>query len=633
MSLITANNISKSFGDEDVFSAVSLSVPLKARIGFVGPNGSGKTTLLRILLGLEDSDSGTVRRAKNIKIGYLPQQIKVDYSRSPMDECLSIFSDLYSIQEKMIWLEKQMQSNSVQEDLLKEYGRQQELFEEKGGYQFESRIKQVLQGLGIINGEEFRPWAQLSGGQRTRAYLAKILLTDPDLLVLDEPTNHLDIFAIEWMESFLKEFNGAVLMVSHDRYFLDQTVNTIWELSPVFEVYHGNYSSFLIQREERYERHLLEFEVQQAFIEKEEEYIRRNIEGQNTRQAQGRRTRLERMLRDAKITKPQTGKTFHLRLSSEMRSGDLVLRTNDVRIGYQDDKKILFSLPDLTLIRGECTAMIGPNGVGKTTLIKTILGQISPLSGVVQLGSNLKIGYFAQAHEGLHPDSTLLDEISLMAPQMLPAEIRPYLARFYFNGDDVYKPVKILSGGERGRLALAILALQGANLLMLDEPMNHLDIESQEVLQSVLKDFNGTIILVSHDRYLIDGIATQIWEVVPEKKEMIVYQGTYSQYKDWKKQTEVLNNPKKEGTPQRKPSLVSEKRNSLSKKEINRLKAKQLSLEAEIQALESEIAGIGNKLEKQDVEIDEIAELGLRYNNLQEKLNHTLEEWASINIE
>ncbi|MHC1772711.1 MAG: ribosomal protection-like ABC-F family protein [Flexilinea sp.] len=633
MSLITANNISKSFGDDDVFWDISLSVPPKARIGFVGPNGSGKTTMLRILLGLEDSNSGTVHRAKNIKIGYLPQQIKVDYFRSPMDECLSIFSDLYSIQEKMIWLEKQMQSSFVQEDLLKEYGRQQEMFEEKGGYQFESRIKQVLQGLGLKNGEEFRPWAQLSGGQRTRAYLAKILLTDPDLLVLDEPTNHLDIFAIEWMESFLKEFNGAVLMVSHDRYFLDQTVNTIWELSPVFEVYHGNYSSFLIQREERYERHLLEFEAQQAFIEKEEEYIRRNIEGQNTRQAQGRRTRLERMVRDAKITKPRTGQTLHIRLSSEIRSGDLVLRTNDVRIGYQDDKKILFSLPDLTLIRGECAAVIGPNGVGKTTLIKTILAQIPPLSGIVQPGANVKVGYFAQAHEGLHPDATLIDEINFMSPQMLPAEIRSYLARFHFTGDDVYKPVKILSGGEKGRLALAILALQGANLLMLDEPMNHLDIESQEVLQSVLKDFNGTIILVSHDRYLIDGIATQIWEVVPEKKEMIVYQGTYSQYRDWKKQNENLNTVKKEGTQQRKTSFVSENRSSLSKNELKRLKMKQTSLENEIQSLESEITEIGKKLEHQNIKIDEIAELGLRYNNLQEKLNHTLEEWASINIE
>jgi ATP-binding cassette subfamily F protein 3 len=422
-------------------------------------------------------------------------------------------------------------------------------------------------------------------------------------------------------------------MVSHDRYFLDQTVNTIWELSPVFEVYHGNYSSFLVQREERYERHLLEFEAQQAFIEKEEEYIRRNIEGQNTRQAQGRRTRLERMVRDAKITKPRTGQTLHIRLSSEIRSGDLVLRTNDVRIGYQDDKKILFSLPDLTLMRGECAAVIGPNGVGKTTLIKTILAQIPPLSGIVQPGANVKVGYFAQAHEGLHPDATLIDEINFVSPQMLPAEIRSYLARFHFTGDDVYKPVKILSGGEKGRLALAILALQGANLLMLDEPMNHLDIESQEVLQSVLKDFNGTIILVSHDRYLIDGIATQIWEVVPEKKEMIVYQGTYSQYRDWKKQNENLNTVKKEGTQQRKTSFVSENRSSLSKNELKRLKMKQTSLENEIQSLESEITEIGKKLEHQDIKIDEIAELGLRYNNLQEKLNHTLEEWASINIE
>ncbi len=314
MSLITANNISKSFGDDDIFSSVSLSVPQKARIGFVGPNGSGKTTLLRILLGYETVDSGTVQRAKNLQIGYLPQQLRIEFSRTPKEECLSVFSDLYLIQEKMISLENKMGTDPDPEALLAEYGKLQDLFEEKGGYQFETKVKQVLEGLGLKNGEENRPWQQLSGGQRTRAYLAKVLLSDPDLLFLDEPTNHLDIYAIEWLEAFLKDFNGAVLMVSHDRYFLDQTVNTIWDLSPVFEIYHGNYSAYLMQREARYERQLAEFEAQQAFIEKEESYIRKNIEGQNTRQAQGRRTRLERMLRESKITKPRKEKTFHLRL-------------------------------------------------------------------------------------------------------------------------------------------------------------------------------------------------------------------------------------------------------------------------------------------------------------------------------
>lgn len=631
MPLITANNISKSFGDNDILSSISLSVPHKARIGFVGANGSGKTTLLKILLGLESPDSGSVIRAKNTRIGYLPQQINVSYARTPMEECLSLFSDLDSIQGKMIALEKEMQEKNYDQSVLDDYGRLQILFEEKGGYQFEARVKQVLQGLGLKNGEENRPWNQLSGGQKTRAYIAKILLSDPDLLVFDEPTNHLDISAIEWLESFLKDFSGAVLMVSHDRYFLDQTVNIIWELSPEFETYHGNYSAYLAQREERYVRHLQEFEAQQAFIEKEEEYIRRNLEGQNTRQAQGRRTRLERMLKDAKITKPRTEKSIRLNLSSDLRSGDLVLRTKDVKIGYQDDQKVLFSLPDLTLVRGECAAVIGPNGVGKTTLIKTILAQIPPLSGNVQLGSNLKIGYFAQAHEGLHPDSDLMDEIQTVSPQMLPSEIRSYLARFHFTGDDIYKPVKILSGGERGRLALAILALQGANLLMLDEPMNHLDIESQEVLQSVLKDFNGTIILVSHDRFLIDGIATQIWEVLPKKKTLQLYQGTYSQYKEWLKQKDEAQNAKSVIIKQEKNNKATAQNVSLQSD--RKKKQKKSFLEEEIQKLEEECSIIGTKLEDKSLDFEAIAKLGLEYNALQDQLNQMIEEWASINID
>lgn len=631
MPLITANNISKSFGDNDILSSISLSVPHKARIGFVGANGSGKTTLLKILLGLESPDSGSVIRAKNTRIGYLPQQINVSYARTPMEECLSLFSDLDSIQGKMISLEKEMQEKNYDQSVLDDYGRLQILFEEKGGYQFEARVKQVLQGLGLKNGEENRPWNQLSGGQKTRAYIAKILLSDPDLLVFDEPTNHLDITAIEWLESFLKDFSGAVLMVSHDRYFLDQTVNIIWELSPEFETYHGNYSAYLAQREERYVRHLQEFEAQQAFIEKEEEYIRRNLEGQNTRQAQGRRTRLERMLKDAKITKPRTEKSIRLNLSSDLRSGDLVLRTKDVKIGYQDDQKVLFSLPDLTLVRGECAAVIGPNGVGKTTLIKTILAQIPPLSGNVQLGSNLKIGYFAQAHEGLHPDSDLMDEIQTVSPQMLPSEIRSYLARFHFTGDDIYKPVKILSGGERGRLALAILALQGANLLMLDEPMNHLDIESQEVLQSVLKDFNGTIILVSHDRFLIDGIATQIWEVLPKKKTLQLYQGTYSQYKEWLKQKDEAQNAKSVIIKQEKNYKAPAQNVSLQSD--RKKKQKKSFLEEEIQKLEEECSLIGTKLEDKSLDFEAIAKLGLEYNALQDQLNQMIEEWASINID
>jgi len=292
-----------------------------------------------------------------------------------------------------------------------------------------------------------------------------------------------------------------VLIVSHDRYFLDQVATAILEMTPALEEYRGNYSAYLLQREDRYRRRLTEFQEQQEFIAKEEEYIRRNIAGQNTRQAQGRRKRLERMLEEARLTPPRQNRRLHLNLGNATRSGDLVLRTYGLSVGYADEGTPLFTVPDLTLVRGECAAIIGPNGAGKTTFLKTILGQIPPYAGETRLGSSLQIGYFAQAHEGLHPTWTLMEEIQAQAPKMLPAEVRDYLAKFLFTGDDAFKEVSLLSGGERGRLALAVLALKGANLLLLDEPTNHLDLPSQEILQTVLADFNGTILLVSHDRF------------------------------------------------------------------------------------------------------------------------------------
>ena len=535
MPLISAQKLSKSFGAEDIFSEITLSIPRGAKIGLVGPNGSGKSTLLQILMGITPSDSGSVQRAKKITIGYLPQNFEAEFEKSPYQECLAVFSDLIMMKSKLNQMEQDLANGNNVSELLSSYGNLQNTFESRGGYVFETRIHQVLQGLGFSKSEENRPWYQLSGGQKTRAYLAKILLMNPDLLILDEPTNHLDINAIEWLESFLKEYKGGALIVSHDRYFLNQTVEVIWELDSSFEIYHGNYDAYLQQRQARYERQKAEFESQQEFIAKEEEYIRRNIEGQNTRQAQGRRTRLERLLEESKITNPILHRKIQTNFSSSIRSGDIVLRTKNLEIGYLDDHKKLISIPDVVLQRGECVAILGPNGVGKSTFIKTILNEIPPLAGEVEMGSNLKVGYFAQAHEKLNPKATLMDEISAAAPQMLPAEIRSYLARFLFTGDDVFKTTETLSGGERGRLALAILALQNANLLLLDEPMNHLDLEAQETLQALLKDFNGTILLVSHDRYLVDAIATQIWEVNPDKKTLEIFRGNYSEYKEYQR--------------------------------------------------------------------------------------------------
>lgn len=632
MPLISAQKLSKSFGAEDIFSEITLSIPRGAKIGLVGPNGSGKSTLLQILMGITPSDSGTVQRAKKITIGYLPQNFEAEFEKSPYQECLSVFSDLILMKGKLNQMEQDLANGNNVSELLSSYGNLQNTFESRGGYVFETRIHQVLQGLGFSKSEENRPWYQLSGGQKTRAYLAKILLMNPDLLILDEPTNHLDINAIEWLESFLKEYKGGALIVSHDRYFLNQTVEVIWELDSSFEIYHGNYDAYLQQRQARYERQKAEFESQQEFIAKEEEYIRRNIEGQNTRQAQGRRTRLERLLEESKITNPILHRKIQTNLSSSIRSGDIVLRTKNLEIGYLDDHKKLISIPDVVLQRGECVAILGPNGVGKSTFIKTILNEIPPLAGEVEMGSNLKVGYFAQAHEKLNPKATLMDEITAAAPQMLPAEIRSYLARFLFTGDDVFKTTETLSGGERGRLALAILALQNANLLLLDEPMNHLDLEAQETLQALLKDFNGTILLVSHDRYLVDAIATQIWEVNPDKKTLEIFRGNYSEYKEYQKKSGISELKDQIDSTERKSPEIRENPplQKLSNNEIFRRQKKKEELEKRISVLEKMLNEISQQMVSQKEDHQKIAELGIRYNSIEIELNSVMEEWAEI---
>ena len=632
MPLISAQKLSKSFGAEDIFSELTLSIPRGAKIGLVGPNGSGKSTLLQILMGIIPSDSGTVQRAKKITIGYLPQNFEAEFEKSPYQECLSVFSDLILMKSKLNQMEQDLTNGNNVSELLSSYGNLQNTFESRGGYVFETRIHQVLQGLGFSKSEENRPWYQLSGGQKTRAYLAKILLMNPDLLILDEPTNHLDINAIEWLESFLKEYKGGALIVSHDRYFLNQTVEVIWELDSSFEIYHGNYDAYLQQRQARYERQKAEFESQQEFIAKEEEYIRRNIEGQNTRQAQGRRTRLERLLEESKITNPILHRKIQTNLSSSIRSGDIVLRTKNLEIGYLDDHKKLISIPDVVLQRGECVAILGPNGVGKSTFIKTILNEIPPLAGEVEMGANLKVGYFAQAHEKLNPKATLMDEISAAAPQMLPAEIRSYLARFLFTGDDVFKTTETLSGGERGRLALAILALQNANLLLLDEPMNHLDLEAQETLQALLKDFNGTILLVSHDRYLVDAIATQIWEVNPDKKTLEIFRGNYSEYKEYQKKSGIGDLKDQTDLTEKKSPEIKENPplQKLSNNEIFRRQKKKEELEKRISVLEKMLNEISQQMVSQKEDHQKIAELGIRYNSIEIELNSVMEEWAEI---
>jgi len=636
MSLISATNLAKSFGPNDIFDGISLNIPQSARIAIVGPNGVGKTTLLRILMGEDYPNAGSVQHAKGLTVGYLPQEATLITEGTLWEHCLAVFSDIFQMEQLLEETMAAMSDPQQAEEAVTRYGTLEQAFERRGGYAHEGQIKQTLSGLGFSEFDYNRPVAQLSGGQRTRALLAKLLLESPDVMLLDEPTNHLDIQAVEWLESFLKEWEGALVVVSHDRYFLDQVAKTIWEMTPSLEVYRGNYSAYLTQREARYARRLAEYEAQTAFIEKEQEFIRRNIAGQNTNQAKGRQRRLERLLEDARLAPPPSEpRRMHINLSTRGRSGDLVLRSHNLQVGYADEGKPLFDCPDLTLLRGECAAIIGPNGAGKTTFLKTILEKIPPYAGKVQLGASLVIGYFAQAHEGLSSGKTLMQEIDSVQPNMLPAEIRSYLAKFLFTGDDVFHKVSTLSGGERGRLALAKLSLSDANLLLLDEPTNHLDLPTQEVLESVLSNFAGTILLVSHDRYLIDSLGSQIWEVDPHGKTLVFFKGSYTEYKAHQLRMQESQVVEKELDKQLgKTALPDEERPqkavSLSKYERRRAKARLEAIEGEIQSLEAKQAQISGLLEIPPEDPDEVLRLGGEYMALQQQIEVLTAEWAGL---
>lgn len=673
MSLITVSSLSKSFGAEDLFSGVTFSVAKGARLALVGPNGIGKTTLLRILIGQEEPSGGTITRAKNLRIGYLSQEADFELQGVLWDVCLEPFADLIRMQGEVERLEAEMSDPVKREQALVRYGSVQQEFERRGGYVYQVRIKQVLTGLGFDPDDFHMSLDHLSGGQRTRAHLARLLLSNPDLLLLDEPTNHLDIKAVEWLEGYLTQWEGAAIIVSHDRYFLDHACNALLEMAVSgAEYYRGNYSTYLQEREIRWAHRFEVFESEREKLMKEVEYIKKNISGQNTLQAKGKLKRLTRVVQaieqvgmDAVVasnwsqldvettTSPfsveeaerrvrglrpprRVTPDLHLHLRSTNRSGDLVIRTKNLTVGYPAEdgipEKVLFSAPDLELRRLDCAALIGPNGAGKSTFLKTILGSLPPLAGEVILGASLHVGYFAQAHEGLDPNKTVLDEILTQSPGMLPYQARDYLGKYLFSGDDVFKLVSMLSGGERGRLALAKLGLQDTNLLLLDEPTNHLDITSQEVLQAVLDAYQGTILLVSHDRYLIDALATQIWEIDPDESKMIAFNGTYSQMKEEREkeaarlaeQNSLLSN-----SPISTARTAKNARNKETKEERRRL-AQLQELENTIAELESKLANLTSQLESPFVKPDEVRKLGTEYERVQKEMDEKLGEWEKM---
>ncbi|MFQ5812074.1 MAG: ATP-binding cassette domain-containing protein [Anaerolineae bacterium] len=619
MSIVTANELAKSYGDQDVFWDVSLRIARGDKIALVGPNGTGKTTLLRIIADLETPTAGRVHRARNLRIGYLPQEAELPSQRTLYEEMLTVFADLRTQQAELRRLEQQMADPTQREGALKRYGEALQAFELAGGYRYESEIKMVLAGLGFPEEEQHQPLSILSGGQKTRALLAKLLLSEPDLLLLDEPTNHLDLAATQWLEEYLANWKGSLVVVAHDRYFLDKVAGRVWELAfGRLEDYPGNYSHYSTLRVERMERRLAEYEAQQKYIEKTEDFIRRYMAGQRTKEAQGRQKRLDRLPR---LERPRQAKRISLSIKTDLRGGDLVLVTEDLTIGYQPGPS-LFTCPDLYLRRGERAALLGPNGSGKTTFLKTAIGQVSPLTGLAQIGHNVRPGYLAQAHEGLDNEKTVLDEI--IEVHNLPLEkARGFLGRFLFSGDDVFKLVGDLSGGERSRLALAKLTLEGANFLLLDEPTNHLDIASREILEEVLADFNGTILLVSHDRYLINALATQVWVI--EDGELRVYHGNYSDYEEQRSRKQEARGKRQQARSKRQEAK-SRRRGARSKRQEARAK----ELEEDIAALEAQLAALSEELVAASMaqDVESLRELGPEYQRVDEELQRLLARWA-----
>jgi ATP-binding cassette subfamily F protein 3 len=633
MSLLIASQLSKFYGPDEIFDNITVEIPHKSRIALVGPNGAGKTTLLNILAGIDTPTTGVVTTAKGITIGFLPQRPELAGEHSLYEEQLRAFDHLRKMEAQLSQLEHDLADPSKHDQTIKEYGALQEKFERLGGYTYVNRIRTVLHGVGFDEADYGLSLAILSGGQKTRALLGRLLLTSPDLLILDEPTNHLDINAVEWLEGFLKEFEGAVLAVSHDRYFMDNFATSVWELDyGALETYRGNYSHYVNQRTDRHERLIKEYDAQQEFIAKEQDFIRKHMGSQLTAQAKGRQKKLETMRRRGKIIGKPRGerKDMSLRLQSAIRSGDKVLMAKNLAVGYSDAPAPLFTIPELTLYRGETAALIGANGVGKSTFLKTVIEHLPPLGGDVTLGASVKVGYFAQAHERLNPKNTLVDEI-VETKYMPVSEARSYLGSFLFTGDDSFRTVDTLSGGERGRLALAKLALSGANLLLLDEPTNHLDIDSQEVLQEVLSQFDGTILLVSHDRYLIDALASQIWEAQAGK--MTIFNGTYREFVATRNNlanSVTSDKPATNGksTPAQKPT-PTKKAHGLNpfqlKKRIEAVESHILALEKKVEELHS---AIGSASAKGDAKA--VSDLGAQYMQAEADLETAMGEWEVL---
>ncbi|MBE4709236.1 UNVERIFIED_CONTAM: ABC transporter ATP-binding protein [Limosilactobacillus fermentum] len=530
MLLLQTNDVLRRFGADVLFHNINLQVVDHARVALVGRNGAGKTTLLKMIAGITQPDEGTITKAKGLSIGYLAQDQGLDSQNSIWAELDTVFGSLHQMEAEIHHLEGQLatvdSTTDRYQEILRDYDRLQEQFQEAGGFEIDSRMRGVLTGFGFEEENYQRPVNSLSGGQKTKLALAKILLQAPQLLILDEPTNHLDMGVLTWLEDYLKGYSGALLIVSHDRYFLDRVVNEVYDLdNQTLHHYTGNYSAFVKNKIARLATEMKHYEQQQKEIAKLEDFVNKNlVRASTTKRAQARHRQLEKMER---IERPQTDdKSIHFSFSSQKESGNEVLDVEDLKIGYQDT--VLAGPLTFNERKGQRIGIIGPNGIGKSTLLKTLLKKMPAIAGTIKFGANLDIGYYDQEQQQLHPEKTVLDEVWDDHPEIDETQIRNLLGSFLFVGDDVYKHVSDLSGGQKARLELTKLSFEPINFLILDEPTNHLDIDSREVLEGAINDFDGTVLFISHDRYFINQVATDV--LAMQKDGITRYQGDYDDY-------------------------------------------------------------------------------------------------------
>ncbi|MFY8329355.1 ABC-F family ATP-binding cassette domain-containing protein [Vagococcus carniphilus] len=621
MILLQANQIARLFGDEVLFENMQLEVQDRSRIALVGRNGAGKSTLLKILAGIEEPDKGTISKTKDLTMGYLDQHTGLESTKTIWEEMLTVFEPIQKMEKRLRQLESQIADEQIQADekryqqVLVEYDRLQHEFNDLNGYGYESEIKSVLHGFRFEEDYLDHLISNLSGGQKTRLALAKLLLEKPDLLILDEPTNHLDIETLSWLENYLKNYRGALLMVSHDRYFLDKIVEEVYEISRrKMSHYKGNYSRYLDQKAERLEREWKEYEKQQVEISKLEDFVARNlVRASTTKRAQSRRKQLEKMDR---IERPQGDeKSAHFLFGIERQSGREVLEVEDAAVGY--NQTVLCEPIDFQIRKQEAIALVGPNGVGKSTLLKSIIGDIPFVKGKSKVGHHVSIGYYDQEQANLNSQQSVLEELWSEHRTTSEKDIRTVLGSFLFSGEDVKKTIPLLSGGEKARVALAKLSMNRDNFLILDEPTNHLDIDSKEVLENALIDYEGTLLFVSHDRYFINRIATSVLELSETGGKL--YHGNYDYYLEKKLEEEQLKELLNEETDE----VVEVKTETKKNFELDKQKQKEKrTLERQVEQLEKELHEMEEAIESIQKEMELPA--NLKDHEALQKLNETL---------